>query len=225
MRSCATCARTFPELAGPPASIATLPRRLKIAATAALFLFPAAVILASAEPFAEGLLAVGQRAGVDEFIMVQWIAPLASESPELMVAAIFALKANSSAALRILISSKLNQWTLLVGMIPLVYSISLGSAGVLPLDGRQVEEILLTATQSALAIAFITRLHLSGSQAAVLLLLFMSQLFLTATAVRYVYSGIYLALTLAVFLRDRGRARILWTFTGDTLKDTLRRRV
>ncbi|MDP6495473.1 MAG: sodium:calcium antiporter, partial [Dehalococcoidia bacterium] len=162
MRSCSKCTRTEPELGGPAATITALPRKISWATIGSLFLFPAAVILASAQPFADGLLVAGREAGIDEFIMVQWVAPLASESPELLVAAIFVLKANSSAALRMLMSSKVNQWTLLVGMLPLVYSISLGSSGTLPLDGRQMEEILLTAAQSALALAFVIRLRLSA---------------------------------------------------------------
>ena len=36
------------------------------------------------------------------------------------------------------------QWTLLVGTIPLVYSISLGAPGQMPLDTRQIQEILLS---------------------------------------------------------------------------------
>jgi cation:H+ antiporter len=223
MRSCSKCTRIEPELGGPAATITALPRKISWAAIGSLFLFPAAVILASAQPFADGLLVAGREAGIDEFIMVQWVAPLASESPELLVAAIFVLKANSSAALRMLMSSKVNQWTLLVGMLPLVYSISLGSSGTLPLDGRQMEEILLTAAQSALALAFVIRLRLSAGSVLILLLLFTSQLFLTEEWIRYSYSGVYLGLTVLVFTRDRGRVRSLWVITKDTLGATFNR--
>ena len=40
-----------------------------------------------------------------------------------------------------------NQWTLLVGSLPMAYLIG-GGGTVLQLDGRRVEEILLTATQT-----------------------------------------------------------------------------
>ena len=40
-------------------------------------------ILASAEPFSEGLVETGKRWGVDEFLLVQWLAPLASGSAQI----------------------------------------------------------------------------------------------------------------------------------------------
>ena len=44
-----------------------------------IFAFAADVIFAAAEPFAAGLVQTGKSAGIDEFILVQWVAPLASE--------------------------------------------------------------------------------------------------------------------------------------------------
>ena len=194
-----------PHLAGPSATIGALPKPTRRAITVFLFLFPAAVIMAAAEPFAEGLLETGEVLGVDKFILVQWLAPLASEAPELMVVAIFALAGSAGAALGTLISSKVNQWTLLVGTLPLIYTISLGGAGSLDLDSRQVEEILLTGAQSAFAIALLANLRLSLRGGTALFLLFITQLFFTDPVVRYGYSAVYLAGALAMLLRDRGR--------------------
>ena len=59
---------------------------------AGLFLAAAAIVLASAKPFAEGLIAGGHQLGIDEFLLVQWLAPLASEAPELLVASMLALR-------------------------------------------------------------------------------------------------------------------------------------
>jgi len=206
-----------PELTGPSATLAALPSRARRAAIAGLFLFPGAVILASAEPFAQGLLGTAGSFGIDEFIMVQWIAPLASEAPELIIAIIFVLNGGAAAALGLLVSAKVNQWTLLIGMIPLVFSIALGAPGALPLDARQAEEILLTSAQSALALVFLSRLRLSIPAAGLLFLLFASQLGLTSTVVRYGYSALYLAITLGVLLKDRGRAACLFRMICDTI--------
>ena len=206
-----------PELTGPSATLAALPSRARRAAIAGLFLFPGAVILASAEPFAQGLLGTAGSLGIDEFIMVQWIAPLASEAPELIIAIIFVLHGGAAAALGMLVSSKVNQWTLLIGMIPLVFSIALGAPGAMPLDARQAEEILLTSAQSALALVFLSRLRLSIPAAGLLFLLFASQLGLTSTVVRYGYSALYLAITLGVLLKDRGRAACLFRMICDTI--------
>ena len=54
-----------------------------------LFVFAAYAIFASAEPFAESLVHIGRNREVDEFLLVQWVAPLASESPEFLIAILF----------------------------------------------------------------------------------------------------------------------------------------
>src|SRR3989338_5590590 len=113
-----------PGLAGPSERLALLPRAWGRARTVGLFLMPACAIFFSAEPFANGLLHNARRLNIEEFILIQWLAPLASEAPEFIVAIIFALRSNPAAGLGTLISSKVNQWTLLVGMLPLVYAVS-----------------------------------------------------------------------------------------------------
>lgn len=85
------------DLVGPAAGIGALPtgRRRRVVIT--MFVLSAAVIIASAEPFAEALVASGQLLGVDQFLLVQWLAPLASEAPEFIVAIIFAVRGKASA--------------------------------------------------------------------------------------------------------------------------------
>lgn len=216
--------RVEPELVGPSASIVALPRLWSRLLTAVLFIFPAGVILASAEPFAEGLIQSGKAAGIDEFILVQWVAPLASEAPEILIAAIFALRGNATAALGVLIAAKVNQWSLLIGTLPVAYCISLGGIGALPLDARQVQEILLTGAQSAFAIAVLCRLGLTMRWGVVLFILFASQLFLTMPVVRVGYSVAYLLLALALFAIDAQRRRGLWLVMSTTISGLLRRR-
>ncbi len=65
---------------------------------------------------------------------------------------LFAWRGKGAAALGLLISAKVNQWTLLIGSLPIAYGIG-GGPAALHLDGRQVEEFLLTATQTLLGIA------------------------------------------------------------------------
>ena len=206
-----------PELVGLAATIAALPRRWSRPVTASLFIFPAAIILASAEPFAEGLIQTGKGIGVDEFILVQWVAPLASEAPEILIAAIFTLRGQATAALAALISAKVNQWTLLVGTLPVAYCISLGDIGSLPLDMRQVEEVLLTGAQSAFAIVLLSRLRFSLRGASVLFVLFITQLVLPIPAVRWGFAGLYLVLAAALLLIDGERRRGLWSMMRATL--------
>src|SRR5207253_4849754 len=135
------------------------------AAVVGLFVVAALVILACAEPFAEALVDTGRTFGISEFLLVQWLAPLASEAPELLVAGLYAWRLNTNAGLGTLISSKVNQWTLLVGTLPIVFTIASGTWSGLPIVARQRDELLLTAAQSVFAVAVLASLSLTTREA------------------------------------------------------------
>jgi len=192
-----------PELVGPASTLGALPGRRRRGIVTFLFLYSALAIFAAAEPFVEGLKAIGEELGISEFVLIQWFAPLASEAPELTIAAILASRGRALAAMVMLISSKVNQWTLLIGSLPVAYSISGTDIGPLPLDSRQAEEVFLTAAQSAFAVAIFASLSISFREALLLLGLFGTQLFFTDPAVRYGYGGAYLLLATFVLFQDR----------------------
>jgi cation:H+ antiporter len=199
-----------PDLVGPARVIGELPTRRRRIVTTVTLVFAAAVIFACAEPFADSLVHTGQRFGISTFVLVQWLAPLASESPELVVAAVFAWRLNTNAALGALVSSKVNQWTLLVGSLPLVFAISSGGFHGLPLDTLQREELFLTAAQSAFAIAILANRSISVREASWLLGLFFSQFVLGAvlphdlrSLERIGVGTVYLAAALVIFIRQR----------------------
>jgi cation:H+ antiporter len=192
-----------PELEGPAEWLAQLPVGPRRVVTILLFVAAGVTIYLAAEPFAEGLLATGRSTGIEEFILVQWLAPLASESPEFIIAILFALRAKPGASLGTLLSSKVNQWTLLIGMLPLVYSLSAGHLGSMEMDARQREEILLTAAQSLFAVAVLANLSFSLGEAALIFGLFVTQLFFTDATVRYAYSFVYIGLTVGLLAIKR----------------------
>ena len=198
-----------PELVGPARMIGDLPTGRRRAATIGLFLFAAAAIFLSAEPFAEGLVESGVRFGIDEFLLVQWLAPLASEAPEFLVAILFAWRGDAAAGMRTMVSSKVNQWTLLVGTLPLVYSIALGRPGALPIDSRQVEELFLTSAQSLFAVVLIVGLSLSLRGGAALFVLFVAQLFTTWEPARWGFAVAYIVLALGLLAFDQSRRAAL----------------
>ncbi len=201
-----------PHLVGPARYLGTfsdVPRRV---AVVAMFAFAATVILLCAEHFAEALVESGEAVGVPAFFLVQWLAPLASEAPELLVAALYAWRLNTSSALGTLVSSKVNQWTLLVGTLPIVFAISAGELVGLPLDSLQREELFLTAAQSLFAVALLSNLSLGVREALALAGLFFAQFVLGAVvpeqfiaAERIGLGILYLVLGLVIFLRDRKR--------------------
>jgi cation:H+ antiporter len=199
-----------PELVGPAHTIGTLPAVPRRAIIALLFLYAAGVVFASAEPFANGLVDLGRERGINEFLLVQWLAPLASEAPEFIIAAILAARGKALAGMVMLISSKINQWTLLIGTLPLAYSISGRTLSPLPMDSRQAEEVLLTAAQSAFAVAIFASLSISMLEAGFLLALFSTQLALTDQTIRYGFSAAYIALAAVALIRDRGTLSIVF---------------
>jgi cation:H+ antiporter len=199
-----------PHLVGPALLIGTFSTTRRRAAVIAMFLFSAVVILLSAEHFAEALVTTGRELGISEFLLVQWLAPLASEAPELLIAGLYAWRLSTDAALGTLVSSKVNQWTLLVGTLPIVFSIAAGGLHGLPIDAHQREELLLTAAQSFFALAVLVTLSITVREALLLFVLFWAQFVIGAIVPeawialeRIGVSVAYLVLGAAIFARDR----------------------
>lgn len=200
-----------PHLVGPAQVIGSLAQKRRRITVVVMLVFAAIVILASAEPFAEALVATGRSAHINEFLLVQWLAPLASEAPELLVAGLFAWRLNTDQALSTLVSSKVNQWTLLVGTLPIIFAISSGSWHGLPLGVGQRDELLLTAAQAAFAVAVLASLSLSIREAVMLFSLFWAQFIVGAFvptrwhgSERIVVSIAYLGLAVVFLFRQRG---------------------
>ena len=200
-----------PHLVGPARLLGTFSPRRRRVAVIVMFAFSATVILLCAERFAEALVATGRELGISEFLLVQWLAPLASEAPELLVAGLYAWRLNTNAGLGTLVSSKVNQWTLLVGTMPIVFSIAAGGLVGLPIDAHQREELFLTAAQSFFAIAVLETLSISTREAMMLFGLFWAQFVIGAIVpesfggrVLVIVGVAYLALGAVILVRERG---------------------
>ena len=172
--------QTEPDLIGPAAWVGGMPKRARRVSVLSMFAVAGIVILAVAEQFAESLVETGTELGVSEFLLVQWLAPLASEAPELLVVALYAWRLKTGEALTAVVSSKINQWTLLVGTLPLVFAIASGSLSGLPVGAAQRQEVLLTAAQTVFAVALLVNLSISLREALALFGLFWAQFVLTA---------------------------------------------
>jgi cation:H+ antiporter len=191
-----------PDLVGTAAALGHLPDRGRRIAVIGLFAMSCVVILLCAAPFADNLVAAGTELGIDRFLLVQWLAPLASEAPEFIVATIFASRGKGTAAIATLISSKVNQWTLLIGSLPVSHLLG-GGGFSLALDSRQVEEVLLTATQTLMGVALILALRFHRATALALLVLFVVQFPINSTQGRLVLCGIYTVVAIAGLIINR----------------------
>jgi cation:H+ antiporter len=205
-----------PHLVGPARYLGTFPVVARRSSVIGLFLASGAVIWLFAHPFADALVETGEQLHISEFLLVQWLAPLASEAPELIVAGLFAWRLNTNSGLGTLVSSKVNQWTLLVGTLPIVFAISSASSHGLPISAVQREELFLTAAQSFFAVAVMSNLSLSLREAGYLFGLFWAQFIVGAlvpesmhAAERIGVGALYLVLGVAIILRDRRRVPLL----------------
>jgi cation:H+ antiporter len=193
-----------------PRAIVTAPRKWRIAGILGCFLVGGVLIYLTAEPFLGSLVALAAAIGLPSFLVIQWFAPVISEFPELLSTFYFARQEeNAGVALMNIASSNINQWTLLVAMLPVVYSISLGVPSGFALDAAQRTELLLTIGQSFVSVLFLLNMYFSFMEAIAMFVLFAIQFVLPA------------------FFGDELRRYITWAFliwtAGGLLLFALRR--
>ncbi len=138
------------------------------------------------------MLALALAAGVAPFVFVQWVAPFLSEFPEKLSAFNWARQISKAPmAVMNLVSSTINQWSILSALIPVVYSISKGSPSAIVFDEHQRLEILLTLLQSMLAWLLLVNLDLAAFEAGILFAFWLVQFAVPSTreAMVWVYMG------------------------------------
>ncbi len=141
-----------------------------------LFVAGGLLIYYMAEPFLGSLLAISVAVGVSPFVFVQWVAPLVSEFPEKVSAFYWARTiTRAPMALMNMVSSNINQWTLLAAMLPIVYSISRGTVSTIPFDEQQQLELLMTIGQSLVGMMFLVNMKLTWWEATTLFSLWFIQ--------------------------------------------------
>jgi cation:H+ antiporter len=159
-----------------PRAIASASRRWRIVAVVACFAAGGTLIYFTATPFLGSLIAVAGAIGIPSFIVIQWFAPVVSEFPEFASTFYFARKVDQApVAIMNIASSNINQWTLLVAMLPVVFSLGAGAVTQISFSSQQQAELLLTIAQSTLAFAFLLDLKFTWWEATALLLSFAAQ--------------------------------------------------
>ena len=127
-------------------------KRGRVIGVLAVFLLGGAILYLCVHPFVGSLMALGVTLAISPNFLIQWIAPFLSEFPE-KVSAFNWARQDGKAKLGLMnfLSSNINQMTMLVAMIPILYCIAKGhaSAGI-NFNHDQKQEVLLTAAQSLL---------------------------------------------------------------------------
>ena len=176
-----------------------------------MFAAGGALLFVTAHPFLESMLAVAATLGVSQFVFVQWVAPFLSEFPEKVSAFTWARRAGRApVALMNMVSSNINQWTVLAAMIPLIYGYSsLHHHGLwqdFHFDDAQRLEILLTVLQSAVGVLLLANMEFDWLDATIIFVLWFAQFLRpelrTDVAVAY---GLWMAVLVVGFI-VRGKA-------------------
>lgn len=157
-----------------------LPGWRRKAAIFGLFAGGGALLYVTAHPFLESMLAVAGLFGVSQFVLVQWVAPFLSEFPEKVSAFNWARRVtHAPMALMNLVSSNINQWTVLAAMIPLVYGYSHlhhhGAWADFHFDSPQQLEVMLTLLQTALAMLLLANMEFDWQDASIIFVLWLAQ--------------------------------------------------
>lgn len=150
--------------------------RGRVIAILALFIGGGLLLYFTAHPFLNSMLGIAASLGVSTFVFVQWVAPFLSEFPEKLSAFYWARRVSTAnVALMNMVSSNINQWSILSGLIPVIFVISSGKVQPLRFDVLQRHEIILTILQSFLGFLLLLNLELVAYEALILFVFWLVQ--------------------------------------------------
>jgi cation:H+ antiporter len=184
------------ELDYVPRRVMGLRAGVRGAAIVAMFVFGGLILFRVTHPFVDSLMSLALAVGISEYVFIQWVAPFLSEFPEFLSAFRWARTVrHAPMALMNVVSSNINQWTVLAAMIPVVYSMSLGHVTAVPFDSQHREEILLTVMQSLLGMVLLVNMRYSAWEALAVLVLWFVQFVVPSSraAMVYVYAAFIVA--------------------------------
>ncbi len=206
-------------------NVKSIPRR--VIAIVGLFLFAALTFVFVTDSFVESIrkiaddFLVGLLGSGAVFFSIQWIAPVLSEFPEKVTAFNWARTIRlAPTALLNFISSAVNELTALVALVPIVFVISSGATGGIPVGQHDVE-IFLTMAQSLYACAALLDLEYNISNATILF-----ALWIVSTAiveVRLVVGIVFLILAAVEVIAQRKKIVVFSAFR-ETMRDKIFRR-
>jgi cation:H+ antiporter len=208
MRRVSTGSPEPPHLVGIAAELGKLSKQQRRRWVVGLMAYAAAAVLVTSQPFADSVLLTGTTVGISPYLLVQWLVPLATEMPELVIAFVLITHERAGQAVAVLLSSAVSQWTFALGTLPLAFLAGAGQ-GPLPLLGREQVELLLTMGQGLLAVAVLVTLRLGRRDAILGLVMFAVQLAIPSIAMRAVLTVAYLVMAIDIFASERSVIRSL----------------
>ncbi len=215
-------------LEGPSRAIVNLKSvSRRVAAIVGLFIFAALTFVFVTDAFVESIrtiadsFLIGLLGSGAVFFSIQWIAPVLSEFPEKVTAFNWARTIRlAPTALLNFISSAVNELTALVALVPIVFVISRGATGGVPVGQHDVE-IFLTMAQSLYACAALLDLEFNTSNAIILFVLWVVST--AIVEIRLVVGIAYLILAIVEVVMQRNKI-VLFSAFRQTMRDKIFRK-
>ena len=204
LRRAATAGGESPEPLGVAAELAALPREQRRRWARSLMAYAAFVILMTAVPFGEAVLGAGAIVGISPYLLLQWIVPVATETPEIVVAFVLLTHGRGGQSIAVLLAGAVSQYTIALGTLPLAYALG-PAVGPLPLAGRERVELLLTVGVALYAVSALLTLRLSRGDSSIMLAAFAGQLLLPTVVTRLFFAVVFWTVALDIFLAERRR--------------------
>ena len=117
-----------PAVVGVAAGLLSLPPAYRRLWITALIVLAAAVVITIANPFADALLQTGTALGLDPYLLIQSVVPVATEAPEFVVVTVLVLNHRPAQGLALFLAASVSQWTLGMGALPLAFAAGGGAS-------------------------------------------------------------------------------------------------
>jgi cation:H+ antiporter len=198
-----------PAVVGVAAGLLSLPPAYRRPAVAVLILGAGLVVVTIANPFVESLLASGSSLGIDPYLMIQSVVPVATEAPEIVVVAVLVANRRPAQGLALFLASSVSQWTLGLGSLPIAYLAGGGGIG-LPLGPREQLELGFTCTVTLFVVAALATLRPERVDAYLMVGIFAVQMIWPTPFVRFMAAFVLLVFAVNLLIARRRSLRALW---------------
>lgn len=195
-----------PAVVGVAASLAALPRKQRQRLLGVIVTLAAITVVVVADPFTVALRQTGTAIGISPYLLVQSIVPLATETPEYVIAAVFALNHRPAHGVAILLGAAVSQWTLALGSLPIAY-VAGGGPPALPLTGRDQIEVALTVATTLMAVAALAPLRPERIDSWIVLTIFGIQFAFPTPGVRLAVTAVLATFALDILVANRRSVR------------------
>ena len=193
---------------GVAAGLLSLPPQYRRPAITGLIAAAGAVVVTIANPFADALLATGTSLGIDPYLLIQSVVPVATEAPEFVVVAVLVVNRRPALGLALFLASSVSQWTLGMGLLPIAYLA--GGGGIsMPLAGREQLELGFTIALTLFVVAALATLRPERADAYLIAGVFAVQILYPSPFVRVAATFVLLVFAIDLICARRHSVRPL----------------